>query len=76
MNVTTITNSLNNTTFNGTNHTATTPLAQRSQRPLKALHRLLLLAALLFAGTTAWGQTNYVVLQWHLWLPLQRQWDA
>lgn len=60
MNLTTIPNRLDNTTFNETNHITTAPLAQRSHRPLKALHRLLLLAAILFAGTTAWGQTNYV----------------
>lgn len=60
MNVTTITNSLDNTTFNETIQTKPSPQAQRSHRPLKALHRLLLLAALLFAGTTAWGQSYYV----------------
>ena len=60
MNVTSNPNRLDNTTFNETNYITTAPLAQRSQRPLKALQRLLLLAAILFAGTTAWGQTNYV----------------
>ena len=60
MNVTTITNSLNNTTFNATIQTKPSTQAQRSHRPLKALHRLLLLAALLFAGTIAWGQSYYV----------------
>jgi hypothetical protein len=57
MNLTTIPNRLDNTTFNETNYTTTAPLAQRSQCPLKALQRLLLLVALLFATTTAWGQS-------------------